>query len=84
MSSSSSDSPDLASAKQKIAQVIEYDSLPAAVVDPLWDKIEKKAGLSLGQLGALKNARCNPSSGKYCPVRIFHIIIWSAEFSPPL
>ena len=64
MSSSSSDSPDLVSAKKKIDGVINYESLPKAVDDPLWVDIKKEAILSLGELGALKNARCIPSNGK--------------------
>ena len=41
---------------------IPFEDLPADRNDSLWNKIEERAGLTLGQLSALKNARC-PAAG---------------------
>ncbi len=65
-SSSSADSAYLQSAKQKLVGVVEFDCLPSSVMDPLWDRVEALAKLTLGELGALKNARCKPAGkGRY-------------------
>ena len=61
-SSSSLDSADLTSAKRKIAPLFaDFSSLPASVIDPLWTDVRAEAGLTLGEMGALKNARCAPA-----------------------
>mmetsp|Transcript_1142 Transcript_1142/g.1461 ORF Transcript_1142/g.1461 Transcript_1142/m.1461 type:complete len:538 (+) Transcript_1142:34-1647(+) len=54
---------DLASAKQRLlgnadTPPFSFDSLPLNDLSPLWDRIEAKYNLSLAELSALKNARC--------------------------
>ena len=52
-------SSPLLSAKQKLIGIFtEFDCLPASVIDPLWAEVRAEAKLTLGELGALKNARC--------------------------
>ncbi len=68
-SSSSLDSAELTSAKQKIApHFAEFSSLPASAISPLWDRVRAEAGLTLGELGALKNARCAPAGKAHCRI----------------
>ncbi len=60
-SSSSLQSADLTSAKHKIAPFFaDFGCLPRNVTDPLWDRVESEANLTLAELGALKNARSTP------------------------
>jgi hypothetical protein len=54
---------DLGSAKQRLlgnadTTPFSFDSLPLDRNDSIWDRIEAKYGLSLPELSALKNSRC--------------------------
>jgi len=64
--SSSSDSSDLATAKQKLAQTnaVSYENLPTDRIDPLWIEIRENDNkpLSLNEISALKNAVCQGKS----------------------
>ena len=79
-SSSSLDSADLTSAKRKIAPLIDFSSLPASVIDPLWDRVEAAAGLTLGELGALKNARCATAGKAHCRIILLYSYLLGRYF----
>jgi hypothetical protein len=61
---------DLAFAKQKLANNVSpfnVDSLPLDRNDSIWADIRKEYGLTLPELSALKNARCQQGAKKRIP-----------------
>ena len=54
---------NLESAMEKIKDVCPFDDLPAERNDDIWKELYGVCNLTLGELSALKNARC-PSQGE--------------------
>ena len=57
----------LDSGKAKLGDIISFDDLPKDRNDNLWNRIENKCHLTIGELSALKNAVCSSGEGNITP-----------------
>ena len=57
----------LDSGKAKLGDIISFDDLPKDRNDNLWNRIENKCHLTIGELSALKNAVCSSGQGNIPP-----------------